>query len=109
MKNIPGFIILFSSCPSLYVFTAADTCYFPNHEKTSGSGVEFVKCNDNDLSSACCDAVHSKCADIGNGLCFDGKVLFREACADQWWNSSSCPQHCVDGWCSCPKHRKIRL
>ncbi|KAF2724067.1 hypothetical protein K431DRAFT_344202 [Polychaeton citri CBS 116435] len=69
-------------------------CYYPNGTEASG----FIPIDGDAEVSACCSP-YDLFTNIG--LCkspFDGgnNWYWRNTCTDRSWNSSSCPQYCVD-------------
>lgn len=84
----------------------AQQCYYPDGSSTT---TDWTACNAAAPVSHCCNE-HDLCLD--NGYCFAqaGWVntfynrVYRGACADPTFDSSSCPQYCKDGKSARKRH-----
>jgi len=86
------FVLILATTASSFV----DECYYP--DGSAPADYSFVACNNSAVSACCVPSEGDIC--LANGLCqdvSDGSV-FRGACTDQTWKSSSCPQICVKGY-----------
>ncbi|PGH10737.1 hypothetical protein AJ79_05328 [Helicocarpus griseus UAMH5409] len=98
-RSSPALLAIISLLPSL---ASADTCYWPNKEKSSESGLKT--CNSVSSTSMCCPE-DSKCHEFGlceapppiTEMVQELPVFLRHSCNAPSWPENGCLKVCADG------------
>lgn len=70
----------------------SSVCYYP--DGSEAKDYVYVPCNGTGVGSCCIPSEGDVC--LSDGLCYytSSPYVYRGACTDQTWKSSSCPQYC---------------